>query len=446
MDYQLALDYLYNLGHETLAMKLGLENISSLLKEMQQPHQAYSIIHVAGTNGKGSFCATLASILAQTLIPTGLFISPHLIDITERFQYNLQPITQETFAKLTEYVKITIDNALENHKLAARPTFFEHVTAIGLEYFRKCNARLAILEVGLGGRLDSTNVVSPILSVITSIDFDHQEYLGNTLAAIAREKAGILKPGVPAIIAPQQQEAAEVISKVASQVGAPLIWLDTKKISVTGNKEGFWEFDFQASKHYQKLLPGLRGYHQVATSALSILAVEELNKLGFNISLENITEGLKKTCWPGRLELIKNNPDLLFDGAHNPHGIKSLVEFLIHYTKEKEYKKKVLVFSTMRDKDFLSMAKDLFPLFDSVILVQRSDPRAMNFHEANNELLMLAKECAIAQNTETALELAYSQAKVQGLVVVSGSLHLIGEAKRYLKNKQQPYQEKNYGI
>lgn len=440
MDYKLALDYLYNLGHETLAMKLGLENISSLVKEMNCPDQAYSIVHVAGTNGKGSFCSTLASILTQALIPTGLFTSPHLLDITERIQYNLQPITKNEFAAITLEIKNTIDGLLQNNNLIARPTFFEHITAIGLEYFRKCNARLVVLEVGLGGRLDSTNIVSPILSVITSIDFDHQQYLGNTLAKIAREKAGILKPGVPAIIAPQQAEAAEVISKVASKIGAPLIWLDNKQITSTIDSDGFWQFDFQSVNHYKNLRLGLRGYHQVATAALAILAIEELNKLGFNISLENINSGLKKTCWPGRLELIHNNPDLLFDGAHNPHGIKALVEFLNQCLKD--YKKRVLVFSTMQDKDLFAMAKDLFPLFDSIVLVQRSDPRAMNFQEINNELLTITKNFTIAQDIEKALTIANSQANDQGLIVISGSLYLIGEAKKYLRDSQKPYQEK----
>ncbi|KAF0235858.1 MAG: dihydrofolate synthase / folylpolyglutamate synthase, partial [bacterium] len=288
MDYQTAFHYLYNLGHETLAMKLGLENISCLVNEMGRPYQSYSSIHVAGTNGKGSFCATLASILAQASIPTGLFTSPHLINLTERFQYNLNPITTDNFCQIMSQVKLTIDKLIANKQMLARPTFFEHVTAIALEYFRQCSVKLAILEVGLGGRLDSTNIVSPILSVITSIDFDHQQYLGNTLSAIAREKAGILKPGVLGLVAPQQKEASEVIEEVAKEVGSPLIWLDSEKFSTTPDKDGYWKIKYSD----KSLTLGLRGKHQVMTAKLAIRAVEILKSQGFSITIDNIANGL----------------------------------------------------------------------------------------------------------------------------------------------------------
>ncbi|MFY9221781.1 MAG: Mur ligase family protein, partial [Blastocatellia bacterium] len=314
MDYQIALNYLYSLGHETLAMKLGLDNIDILTKSLGQPQKAYSTIHVAGTNGKGSFCATLASVLAEAKIDTGLFTSPHLLDITERFQYNLKPISKTEFSNLLEKVKSQVDNLLSEQKLLSRPTFFEHITAIGFEYFREREAKLAILEVGLGGRLDSTNIVSPVLSVITSIDYDHQQYLGNTLTEIAREKAGILKPNIPALIAPQVEEVAKVIKEVAEEIQTPLIWLEPSQINALAIKDGYWEFDFSTEKeNYKAIKTGLRAYHQVITSALVIKAVEMLNQQGFSISQKNIREGLEKTLWPGRLELIKLEEfDLLF--------------------------------------------------------------------------------------------------------------------------------------
>lgn len=442
MDYQTALNYLYGLGHETLAMKLGLENISCLINNLGNPYQTYSSIHVAGTNGKGSFCATLAAILAKSSIPTGLFTSPHLIDLTERFQYNLKPISNNDFCQILAKVKLTIDNLLATKQMIARPTFFEHVTAIALEYFRQCNVNLAILEVGLGGRLDSTNIVSPILSVITPIDFDHQQYLGNTLSDIAREKAGILKTGVPALIAPQQKEAAKMITQVAKEVGSPLIWLDPKDLSSTPDKDGY-----QKIKYFDKdLILGLRGHHQVMTAKLAICAVEILNSQGFSITSDNIANGLKNTLWPGRLELIDSKPNLLFDGAHNPHGATALGNFLKDWLVEKQYPTKVLIFSTMQDKDFSSMAKSLFPLFDLVVLVERSDPRAMQFEKLTSEISLLTKEIIVAKNTSKALEIAYSKADNRGLVLVSGSLHLIGEVKKHLRDNQQPYQEKTYGI
>lgn len=448
MDYQLALDYLYSLGHETLAMKLGLDSIDILSKGLGQPQQTYSTIHIAGTNAKGSFCASLASILAEAKIDTGLFTSPHLLDITERFQYNLKPISKMEFSRLLEKIKSQVDQLLTEKKLLARPTFFEHITAIGFEYFRQCEAKLAIMEVGLGGRLDSTNIVSPMLSVITSIDYDHQQYLGNTLAEIAREKAGILKPNVPALIAPQAEEAAKVIKEVAEKVHAPLIWLDPSQINANAIKDGYWEFDFSTEKEsYKALKTGLRAYHQVITSALVVKAVEILNQQGFSISKQNIREGLERAVWPGRLELIKLEEfDLLFDGAHNPQGTKALADFLVSWLKENKYSQKILIFSVMKDKDLTKMANLLFPLFDLVILLNQQDLRATDFRQTDKKILNLAKQYFIVESVDEALKLAKIQAVKESLVVASGSLHLVGSVKQHLKNNQKPYQEKSYGL
>ncbi|MBI4854853.1 MAG: bifunctional folylpolyglutamate synthase/dihydrofolate synthase [Acidobacteria bacterium] len=442
MDYQTAIDYLYSLGHETLAMKLGLENISCLINKMGNPHQTYSSIHVAGTNGKGSFCKILATILVESSISTALFTSPHLMDLTERFQYSLKPISINDFCQILSEIKLTIDNLLSEKSLLARPTFFEHVTAIALEYFRKCQARVAVLEVGLGGRLDSTNIVTPILSVITSIDFDHQQYLGNTLSNIAREKAGILKKGVPALIAPQQKEVKKVIEEVAEKVGSPLIWLEDKDISATYDRDGYWKINYLD----KDLILGLRGKHQVMTAKLAICAIELLNSQGFSITLDNITSGLKNTNWPGRLELLNNQPDILLDGAHNPHGVDALREFLSTWLIEKQYPTKVLIFSTMQDKDFSSMTKNLFPLFDIVVLVNRNDPRAKQFSKIDGNFSLLSKEIIIAENVDKALKIAKEKAKINGLITISGSLHLIGEVKKLLKENFQPFEEKIYGI
>ncbi len=448
MDYQIALNYLYSLGHETLAMKLGLDNIDILTKSLGQPQKAYSTVHVAGTNGKGSFCASLASVLAEAKIDTGLFTSPHLLDITERFQYNLKSISKTQFSNLLEKVKSQVDNLLLEKKLLSRPTFFEHITAIGFEHFRQCKAKVAILEVGLGGRLDSTNIVSPVLSIITSIDYDHQQYLGSTLTEIAREKAGILKKDIPALIAPQVEEAAKVIKEVAEEIQTPLIWLDSSQINALAIKNGYWEFDFYTEKeNYKAIKTGLRAYHQVITSALVVKAVEMLNQQGFSVSQKNIREGLEKTLWPGRLELIKLEEfDLLFDGAHNPQGTKTLANFLTSWLKEKNYSNKTLVFSVMKDKELSKMASLLFPLFDSVILLNQKDARAIDFRQMDGKILNLAKQYFIVESVDEALKIANNLSVKEKLVVVSGSLHLVGSVKQYLKNNKKPYQEKSYGL
>jgi dihydrofolate synthase / folylpolyglutamate synthase len=438
MEYRAAIDYLYSLGHETLTMKLGLENISNLAERMGSPEQAYKIVHVAGTNGKGSFCAMLASILARASIRTGLFTSPHLIGIEERFRLDLEPISRKDFCRLMERVKKTVDSMLVAAELEARPTFFEHVTALGFEFFRERAAQLAILEVGLGGRFDSTNIITPVLSVITPVDYDHQQYLGNTLEEIAGEKAGILKPGVPALIAPQRAEAESVIEGVAERLGSKLYRLDTRNLSYRKGEDGYWNLDFTSDHHrYENLRVGLRGRHQAETAALAILAAERLVESGLSISPEQIREGIEAVDWPGRLELIRGRPTLLLDGAHNPGGIKTLREFLEEWLPEQiGQASRTLIFSTMRDKDIRTMAETIFPLFDRVILAERDDPRSIDPAVCRDKLPEFADRLLPANGAVAALAAAKELTPPDGLIVASGSLHLVGEIKVAMLNNK----------
>jgi dihydrofolate synthase / folylpolyglutamate synthase len=434
MEYKAAIDYLYGLGHETLSMKLGLENITRLAEKMGRPDRNYKIVHVAGTNGKGSFCAMLASILAKASISSGLFTSPHLIKIEERFKFNLKSISKNDFCRLLERIKLTVDDMLENNEVDLRPTFFEHVTALGFDYFRECEAQIAVVEVGLGGRFDSTNIVTPILSVITPIDFDHQQYLGNTISEIAGEKAGILKRGVHALVAKQPPEAKDKIEQFARSVGSDLYWLEPDKIQCRKGEDGFWHLDLTSNHHrYKDVRVGLRGRHQVETAALAILAAEKLSESGFSINSEQIVRGIESVYWPGRLEVVDHKPLILLDGAHNPAGIATLRAFLDEWLEEKsDCYPRTLIFSTMRDKDIFEMARIIFPLFDSVILVERDDPRAIDLQEWKERFNEIADKVTPARGASAALSTARAVTPPQGLIVVSGSLHIIGEIKTAL--------------
>ncbi|MEW6732182.1 MAG: folylpolyglutamate synthase/dihydrofolate synthase family protein [Acidobacteriota bacterium] len=417
-------------------MKFGLENITQLVECLGHPQQTYQTVHVAGTNGKGSFSAMLATILAQAAIPVGLYTSPHLIKIEERFRFNLTPIQPDHFCQLMERVKSSIDRLLAEGSLTARPTFFEHVTALGFEYFRESRAKLAVIEVGLGGRLDATNIVTPALSVITKIDYDHQQYLGETLTAIASEKAGILKPGVPAFIAPQVPAAAQAIAETAAQVGTPLHWLDPAQLRYREPIDGHWRFDLLSKQqHYQNISVGLRGRHQVETAALAILAAEYLATVGFPIGPEQIRRGIATVQWPGRLELVPTTPPLLLDGAHNPGGTTVLRRFLDEWLPTQPSRQPlILIFSAMRDKDLLAMAEILFGLFDKVILVERDDPRAADFRSLQGQLASLTSNFSQVPGVAAAWAEACAATASTGLIVATGSLHLIGDLKKLLQD------------
>lgn len=431
MDYREAVDYLYALGHETLAMKLGLENIRGLVAALGRPDEHYRIVHVAGTNGKGSFCAMLSAILSHAGIRTGVFTSPHLVNIEERFRVGAEPISREQFTALMARVKAAVDALVAEGRLAARPTFFEHVTALALAYFREQNVEFAVLEVGLGGRLDSTNIVKPDLTVITRVDYDHQQYLGSTLTEIAREKAGILKPGVSALCAPQQHEAETVIAETAAALNAPLTTLNSGQINYKGCQDGFWCFDLRTDRaHYENVRAPLRGRHQVVTAALAIRAVELLQ---LQIGPDEIRAGLEATYWPGRLELVAGRPDMLLDGAHNPDGVAALSDFLNEWPGNDRPGRRVLLFSAMRDKDIETMLTRLFPHFDAVVLVNRSDARAADFQARRAQLAALfTGELIIESGTQAALAQARQLASSTGIIVAAGSLHLLGEIKAIL--------------
>src|SRR5712692_9228792 len=361
MDFNQALSYLLSLGHETLTIKLGLANTETLLAALGNPHREFPAVQIAGTNGKGSTAVTLNSICREAGIRTGLFTSPHLISITERISVDSEQISEADFARFTAQVKETVKELVKQGTLETLPTFFEHVTAIASLAFREAKVDLAILETGLGGRLDSTTAAGAEIVAITQIAMDHEEYLGHSLKEIAAEKAAIIRPGVTAVVAPQKEEALEVIVRRCEAVGV---------------EPGFVE-----PSRYENISTGLRGRHQIDNAATAIALAEALRENGFAISREAIIKGVANARHPGRLELWEGSPRVLFDGAHNPAAARALRDYLDEFVKQPV----TMIFGAMRDKALDEMASILFPAADKLILAEFDNPRA-----APLEMLKLA--------------------------------------------------------
>lgn len=419
MNFDEALAYLLSLGHETLTIKLGLRNTETLLAALGDPHKEFPSVQIAGTNGKGSTAVTLDSICRAAGIRTGLFTSPHLISITERIRIDGEQISETEFAGLTAQVKATATELVNQGRLETLPTFFEQVTAIALLAFREAKVDLAILETGLGGRLDSTTAAGAEIVAITPIDMDHQEYLGHTLAEIAAEKAAIVRPGVTAIVAPQSAAAAEVILDQCERVR-----VRPRFIGQT------------LPESYENISIGLRGRHQIVNVSTAIALAEALRERGFAITREAIIRGLETVSHAGRLELWEGNPDILFDGAHNPAAAGALRDYLEEFVKQPI----TMIFGAMRDKALPEMAEILFPKADELIVTKLDNPRA-----ATAEMLRAAvpgnlnqARVHLASSAADAVRIARAITAAEGLICVTGSLYLVGAIQEILNTKKPP--------
>jgi len=431
MSFDKALQYLLSLGHETLAIKLGLTNTERLLAALGNPQTSFPSVQIAGTNGKGSTAVMLEAIARAASISTGLYTSPHLVSITERIRINGREISRADFARLTSKVRASAQGLLDEGSLETLPTFFEHVTAIALLAFSEANIQLAILETGLGGRLDATTTALARIVAITPIALDHQEYLGETLSEIAAEKAAIIRPGVTAIVAPQAPEALDVILKRCADCEVTPRFDECKATVLNADETGLVRATFETKEgRYENVLLGLRGRHQATNAAVAIALAEALRERGFSLSPEAIIAGLESSTHAGRLELRDGQPAILFDGAHNVAGARALRAFLDEFIK----KHITLVFGAMRDKDLNEIAATLFPIAQHLILTQPSNPRAATLetlarlvpHDFDSSRITLAPSA-----TE-ALSAARAQTPPGGIICVTGSLYLIGEVQSYL--------------
>lgn len=430
MNFREAVDYLYSVGHEILAMKLGLRTVAALAHALNDPQLSYPAVHIAGTNGKGSTSAMVEAMVRAAGFRVGLFTSPHLVSITERIRLDGEEISPDDFARQATEVRNTGERLVAEDILAAVPTFFEQITVIAYRYFAEQGIDLAVLEVGMGGRLDATNICRPIVTAITPIGLDHQQYLGDTIPEIAGEKAGIIKPGVPVVVAPQEEEAREVILARARALGAPAIEAggSVEINRLTPDMRQSFEV-ITPSRRYAATL-SLRGKHQIENALTAIQIVEQLVAQGWKIDRSAMIEGLETTVWPGRLELLRTSEGqapLLLDGAHNEAGAMVLRRFLEDQAAGRPV---TLIFGVMRDKDAGAMAGILFPTAANIILTGIDTPRAADPFELFADDRSLRR----ARTIQEALDLARRLTPPDGLIVVCGSLYLVGEVKR-LKGK-----------
>jgi len=402
MTYPDSVKFLYALGNEIKSAKLGLERIRAVLDALGNPQRAFRVVHVAGTNGKGSTCAMIEAGLRGAGIRTGLFTSPHLIEPTERIQIDGIPVSEADFERAFNVVH----EIAETLDLDCHPTYFETVTAMAFWLFKEKHVHTAVIEVGLGGRLDSTNVVEPVLTVITPIDFDHEAYLGHTIEAIAGEKAGILKPGIPTVFARQRPEAAKVLDTRAEELRVPVTRAEDFAIRDL-------HLDARGSRFSGIVCP-LAGEHQVDNAVTAVLALR---------ALDVSPDGIKDTRWPGRIEHVSPNPDIILDGAHNPAGARALARYL-----ERFYggRKIWLVYGAMRDKAIEEVAGVLFPVATELVLTAPETSRALR-PEALQEF---AARGHIEPNVEAAINYARAVAAGEDVIVITGSLFLVGEARK----------------
>jgi dihydrofolate synthase/folylpolyglutamate synthase len=441
MTFNEALSYLLSLGHETLTIKLGLANTERLLAALGNPHKSFPSVQIAGTNGKGSTAVMLESICRESGIRVGLFTSPHLISITERIRIGSEEISKADFARLTASVKQTAEELVRRGELKTLPTFFEHVTAIALLAFHEAKVELAILETGLGGRLDSTTAAGAQIVALTPIAMDHEEYLGKTLAEIAAEKAAIIRPGVRAVIAPQLEEALAVVERRCREVGVtprfvrapdqyPLA-IRNSRDSVPGRICSTFE---TRSERYENVCLGMRGRHQVVNAATAIALTEALRDGGFTISHDAIVGGLENANHPGRLELWEGTPPILFDGAHNPASAQALRDYLDEFAPQPV----TMIFGAMRDKALNELAAILFPAAREVILTEFDNPRAATVEDlaASVPSSFDRNKLHRANSVAEALRIAQHPTDVDSLILVTGSLYLVGAARQRLLNQR----------
>lgn len=410
--------YLYSLGNEIKSLKFGLEAITVILKALGDPHNSFESVHIAGTNGKGSTAAMIESVLRETGRRTGLYTSPHLVDPTERIAMAGSPVTRVQFVQAFDRVHAVAEKLLSQGKLEHHPTYFETVTAMAFLLFQEAKIQTAVLEVGMGGRLDATNVVAPQVSVITPIDLDHQQWLGNTIEEIAREKAGILKPSTPCVFAPQRPEAARVLEQQAELLDCSVTRAD--ELPVTAKSVQPYSSSFQLDG--QTLICPLAGEHQLNNALTAVTALKVLD-----VPTAKIRDGLANTIWPGRLEKIREHPEILLDGAHNPAGARVLADYLLRFHSGRRIR---LIFGAMRDKAVSEVAATLFPLAESVILTAPQSERA-----ADPEQILGSVQHTSLRNASSAtdaISLAMDESSPRDLIVVTGSLYLVGEVRALL--------------
>jgi dihydrofolate synthase/folylpolyglutamate synthase len=443
VTYESAVQKLLALGHELATnRKFDLAHMRRLAEALGNPQRKLPSVLIAGTNGKGSTAATLASIGQTAGYRTGLYTSPHLVRVNERIQINHEEISDSEFAMIYDRVEAVAHELVEHGELPWHPSFFEMLTAMAFEYFSSAGVELAVLEVGLGGRLDATNIADPCISIITDIDFDHQMFLGNTLPEIAREKAGIIRPKGTVVLLPQHPVVNETL-------GTEIMARDAHAISavkyvppVTPGAD--YESEASAGRNkFPLAVMGeeiavdfpLAGRHQLRNLALAITAAEQLNQCGFKISAKNIEQGIRMTRWPARFQVIpaeEGFPEMVLDVAHNPAGAWALRSALSTFYEDRSL---IFIFGSMRDKAIGEITDILFPLAERVIATQADNPRAASTEEIAEHGKHTQTDVLLAKSVFAALDQARTLAGQDGVIVITGSIYIVGEALSILSQK-----------
>ena len=432
MNYQQSLAYLDHLGHELRGVKFELRWIEKTLSALDHPERAYPSVIVAGTNGKGSTSSILASILECAGYRTGLYTSPHLVRVNERIRVSGLEVGDDDLARAVATVGKTVDRLVGDHELPHPLSFFEFLTTTAFLHFATARVDFAVLEVGMGGRLDATNVVSPRLAVITNVELDHMEHLGTTHAAIAREKAGVIKPGRPVLSYCEHPDAVKVVERQAQEVGATLLDLPrSTNVSNLRREGGRARFDVVLNgDRLTGLTSPFRGDFQLKNTVTAVAAAWRLAREGFNISPAAIVEGVKKASWPGRLEAVDERPLTLLDGAHNPAAAREIAAFA---RQEWAGRRLRLVYASMRDKEIGEISAILFPLAHAVYLTQPTQARAARPGEILAAARLRPERVLLEPDPARALNAARQASHPEDVVLACGSLFLVGALKAALK-------------
>ena len=437
MNYEESVRSLLALGRELAApqqarvQKFGLENIKILSADLGNPHHTVPCVHIAGTNGKGSTAAMLESILRVAGLRTGLYTSPHLERINERIRINGEEIWDESLAAVWTRVRASIESLMGAGKLAAHPTYFECLTAMAFIAFAEQRVDFAVYEVGLGGRLDATNIVNPEVDVITPVDFDHENFLGHSIEEIAGEKAGIIKPGTLVVSSSQRPEARSVIARRCVELGARLVEVDHAwQVENVRVSDGCYSAVVASNDFKRRIAigPALPGRFQIQNALTAATTARLLSEKGFPIKDEAIARGIATVRWPGRLERLSTRPTVYLDGTHNPAGARELLKF---WEENFNGRRILLVYGAMRDKAVDEIAGLLFPRADSVILTAPRQPRAISAPLLAEITGHLAAQPAVVPDPAEALERALEMAGPDDAIFATGSLYLVGDLRGY---------------
>lgn len=428
MNYEQAIEYIEStckFGNNS-----GTKRVEKILELLGNPHRELKCIHIAGTNGKGSTTVMISKILIEAGYKVGMYTSPYLEEFEERIQINGENIPKDRLASVMSRVAEAVDKIIKDGY--GSPTEFEIITCAMFLYYFEEKIDYGVIEVGLGGRMDSTNVITPLVSVITSISFDHMGILGDTLEKIAYEKAGIIKEGVPLVLYPQQKESEEVIKNICKEKNSPLIYV--KEDSVKSTEENLYNVNYQRciistlNKEYNIEL-SLLGIHQLLNCSAVLNVMEQLQSLGTNIEEEHILRGLKNVKWPGRMEIMKKNPIVLIDGAHNIDGIDKLSKNVKKYFK---YNKLILIIGILSDKQVEEMIKTIVPLAHRVIAITPHSYRAENADKLAEIIKKYNDNYEKIEDYDTAYTKALSYCEEEDMILICGSLYMIGDMRKII--------------